>query len=282
MDLIVGNTYKRTDIHESYGGSRYSGISPLKDGSRVFIFSNHAGETHGYQDGWENSYYLYTGAGQTGDQDVESKKHNGHILNHAENGSQVSLFIGASSGFYTYAGDMSLVDYEYFETHDKNGKNRRAVRFVFERSGGKNDSVLATRAPAKPYRKPDTTSRKGLVTTRVGQGYYRQSILERFNSVCAVLGVGPVEILVASHIVPWRSATDEERLDVENGILLSPLLDALFDKHLISFDDYGRIIFSPKVSDEMRGCYGLSGHEQIKVTVGMLTYLERHRRELRH
>ena len=54
---------------------------------------------------------------------------------------------------------------------------------------------------------------------------------------CSIL-----KILIASHIVPWKEASDNERLDVENGILLSPTIDALFDKHLISFNDDGSII----------------------------------------
>ena len=100
MDLTIGKTYKRTDIHEAFGGSRYSGISPLKDGTKVLIFSNHVGESHGYQDGWEGQYYYYTGAGQVGDQDIESKKHNGHLLHHQENGAKVLLFEGTTSGYY--------------------------------------------------------------------------------------------------------------------------------------------------------------------------------------
>ena len=52
------------------------------------------------------------------------------------------------------------------------------------------------------------------------------------------------EILIASHIVPWKDCTDEERLDVDNGLLLSPNYDALFDKHLISFDEDGKLIGS--------------------------------------
>ncbi len=281
MDLAIGKTYKRTDIHQSFGGSRYSGISPLKDGTKIFIFSNHVGESHGYQDGWEGQYYSYTGAGQIGDQDIESRKHNGHLLHHQESGTKVLLFEGTTSGYYTYAAELLLVDYEYFDTHDRNDKNRRAVRFIFERVGEEAHRAVEQTVSRTPYKKPDTTSRKGLVTTRVGQGYYRQSILKRFDSVCAVLGVGPVEILVASHIVPWRDSNDKERLDVENGILLSPLLDALFDKHLISFSEDGRILFSTQVTPAMRLCYGLSGAEKIKVTSGMNPYLERHRRELR-
>lgn len=125
MDLAIGKTYKRTDIHQSFGGSRYSGISPLKDGTKIFIFSNHVGESHGYQDGWEGQYYSYTGAGQIGDQDIESRKHNGHLLHHQESGTKVLLFEGTTSGYYTYAAELLLVDYEYFDTHDRNDKNRR-------------------------------------------------------------------------------------------------------------------------------------------------------------
>ena len=281
MDLIIGNTYKRTDIHETDGGDRFCGIAALNCGTRVLIFSNNSGESHGYEDGWDGQYYFYTGSGQRGDQDIESKRHNGRLLHHHENGSKVLLFVGVSSAYYTYTADLSLVDYEYFDTHDKDGRNRRAIRFIFERLDNQNNEAPLVKASSRPHKKPDVTSRKGLITSRVGQGYYRQSILERFESVCAVLGVGPVEILVASHVVPWRDSNDEERLDVENGILLSPLLDALFDKHLISFDEDGRILFSTQITPAMRLCYGLSGAEKIKVTSGMNPYLERHRRELR-
>ena len=281
MELIIGSTYKRSDVHDVYGGNRQAGITPSKDGSRIFIFSNHYGETHGYQDGWEGQYYHFTGAGQSGDQDIESRRHNGHVLHHLENNAQVNLFTGLNSGYWEYVANLVLVDYAYFETHDKDNKNRLAVRFTFERQGDSSQSLETLSKPPRPYKKPDVTSRTGLVTTRVGQGYYRQSILQKFNSVCAVLGVGPMEILIASHIVPWRESNDDERLDVDNGVLLSPLLDALFDRHLISFDDDGKILLGSHLSEELKIRYGLTGKEKIKLTEGMRPYLERHRKELR-
>ena len=78
--------------------------------------------------------------------------------------------------------------------------------------------------------------RKWLVTSRIGQGYYRQQIIEKWNGKCAVSKTDILPILIASHIVPWSESNDDERLDVENGILLLPFYDALFDKYLISFD----------------------------------------------
>lgn len=59
----------------------------------------------------------------------------------------------------------------------------------------------------------------------------------------AVTGFNDSRILIASHPLPpapWADANDDERLDVNNGILLSPTYDALFDKYLITFDNSGQ------------------------------------------
>jgi hypothetical protein len=129
------------------------------------------------------------------------------------------------------------------------------------------------------YTKPTKTERKGLVTSRVGQGYFRNLLIERFDNKCAVTKSSIVSILVASHIVPWSESTEEERLDVDNGILLSPLYDALFDKHLISFTDNGSIIISSKISHEIKN---LNINTDVKITVedGMKPFLSRHRDRL--
>ena len=130
------------------------------------------------------------------------------------------------------------------------------------------------------YKKPNETERKGMITSRVGQGYYRQQIMEKWNGECPITGIDLKSILIASHIVPWKEATDEERLDVENGILLSPLYDSLFDRHLISFSDEGKIVISGKITEENRIRLGLSDTIKIKVTLGMIPYLTRHRDKL--
>ena len=131
------------------------------------------------------------------------------------------------------------------------------------------------------YNKPDKTSSEGLVTSRVGQGQYRRRILERWNYQCAVTGCKIVEILIASHIVPWRDSSDEERLDVDNGILLSPVVDALFDKNFISFEDDGKIILSKFIKKYELELIGIFGDEKITgLTPGNKRYLKRHRSKL--
>ena len=53
-----------------------------------------------------------------------------------------------------------------------------------------------------------------------------------------------MEHLIASHVRPWRDSNNDERLDGENGLLLTPTVDHLFDKGFISFEDSGQLIFS--------------------------------------
>jgi len=132
----------------------------------------------------------------------------------------------------------------------------------------------------KNYKKPNTTERKGLVTSRVGQGYYRQQIIEKWGGKCPITGIDVKSILISSHIVSWSESNDEERLDVENGILLSPLFDSLFDRHLISFQDTGEIIVSNILNEENVKKLGLSGDIKISVTEGMKKYLKIHRSKL--
>jgi hypothetical protein len=132
---------------------------------------------------------------------------------------------------------------------------------------------------ARKYRKPNETERKGLVTSRVGQGYYRQKIIERWEGKCPVSGMSIIPILIASHIVPWSQSNDEEKLDVNNGILLSPNVDALFDKCLISFKNDGSILISGKISIEDRVALGLNHTIKIPVSERMTPYLERHRKK---
>jgi predicted restriction endonuclease len=53
------------------------------------------------------------------------------------------------------------------------------------------------------------------------------------------------EHLRASHCKPWRDSTNSERLDGDNGLLLTPSIDHLFDRGFISFAADGRLLVSP-------------------------------------
>jgi hypothetical protein len=133
----------------------------------------------------------------------------------------------------------------------------------------------------RSYKKPNETERLGLVTSRVGQGYYRQQVREKWSDTCPLTGLDIPGLLISSHIKRWSESTDLERLDPENGILLSPNADALFDKHLISFSDEGTMIVSDGISDRDLDRLGLDNEKKIAVTNGMKPYLHQHRLQLK-
>lgn len=94
---------------------------------------------------------------------------------------------------------------------------------------------------------PRTTIEQ-LVQARLGQGKFRQDVIEVWSmgERCAVTGISIRDILTASHIVPW-SESESLRLEGTNGILLCAHLDRLFDRYLISFDAEGILIGSGRL-----------------------------------
>lgn len=97
------------------------------------------------------------------------------------------------------------------------------------------------------------TERQQVLKARRGQGQFRENVCA-IESACRLTGVSNQALLVASHIKPWRSCeTGNERLDGNNGLLLTPDADLLFDRGLISFRDDGRVLVSPRLDpDDLR------------------------------
>lgn len=88
-----------------------------------------------------------------------------------------------------------------------------------------------------------------IVKERVGQGYFRRALMDYWNGQCPLTGICDDALLRASHIVPWAECrSDKERLDVFNGLLLAAHWDAAFDRGLVSFDDQGRALVKPTLS----------------------------------
>jgi hypothetical protein len=93
----------------------------------------------------------------------------------------------------------------------------------------------------------DVTEREALVKARRGQGRFRENVA-RLEQACRITRVTNPTYLIASHIKPWRHATNDERLSGHNGLMLAPQADYLFDRGFISFVD-GKLLISP-VADE--------------------------------
>lgn len=124
------------------------------------------------------------------------------------------------------------------------------------------------------------TERQMLVKSRRGQGVFRQQ-LEGIERGCRVTGIANKRLLRASHTKPWaRCENSVERLDPENGFLLTPTIDHLFDRGWLTFEEVGRILLSPRfptVDSEKLGL--VSGQTVLfgAFSSGQEAYLRYHR-----
>lgn len=124
-----------------------------------------------------------------------------------------------------------------------------------------------------------TTEKETIVLARRGQGLFRQRVQE-IEFRCRVTGVDRPEHLRASHCKPWRDATNEERLSGDNGLLLTPSIDHLFDRGFIAFRDDGRLLVSPVAHRPSLARMGVPVDRDCDVGrfhPGQLPFLEFHR-----
>jgi len=123
------------------------------------------------------------------------------------------------------------------------------------------------------------TQKRQLVLARVGQGLFRQRLIAKWGR-CAVTACDCLEVLRASHIKPWRASDNSERLDVFNGLLLSPNVDALFDTGLITFDEQGAVQTSPRLSLSARHALGCSETLKVRLEPQHMKYISWHRKNI--
>lgn len=126
---------------------------------------------------------------------------------------------------------------------------------------------------------PRTTEAERLVIQRIGQDVFRASLMDYWQGCCPLTGITDPALLRASHIVPWAECdSDADRLDVHNGLLLSALWDAAFDRGLVTFDDEGLPQFSPSLSAAARA--ELRWHKPLPLTELHRARLMRHRMQV--
>jgi putative restriction endonuclease len=124
------------------------------------------------------------------------------------------------------------------------------------------------------------TTRKALIKARIGQGLFRRNVAS-IEHRCRVTGVTYPTHLLASHIKPWRESTNDERLSGENGLLLTPSIDHLFDRGFISFEDNSELIVSDVAHKESIRRMGVDTEHVVRVgrfSDGQKFFLEHHRR----
>lgn len=301
--LVVGHKYSKKDLSnildEPNLVNRVGGIYFQLDLFFVDLDKDQKNKNHQYNDYYDGEYFHW---------DSQEKQHldTPYIQKIINDELTPNLFVRVKSKInnetqpFIYCGRLK---YEQFENDTRNpvhlifrnidyddfNENEELIEIYFwkpekvERTSkskiSKKDQISEDRK--NNYKKPTKTERKGLVTSRVGQGWYRREIVRKWKGKCPISKVDIPSILISSHILPWSSSTDEQRLDVNNGILLSPVYDSLFDRNLISFEDNGEIIISSKVSLENRKKLNIDQSIKIPINKEMIPYLKEHRKELR-
>ena len=118
--------------------------------------------------------------------------------------------------------------------------------------------------------------RDAVVKVRVNQNAFRSILLRRYKK-CCLCGVSNSDLLIASHIKPWRNCIPEEKLDIDNGFLFCPNHDSLFDKGYISFSDDGKIMISSMISATDCIFTNVNPEMKIPLTEKNREYLSFHR-----
>lgn len=126
------------------------------------------------------------------------------------------------------------------------------------------------------------TEKQSIVLARRGQGLFRQRV-SSVERACRITKVSQPEYLRASHSKPWRDSNNEERLNGENGLLLTPDVDSLFDRGFLSFKDNGDVLVSPvadRVSMEKMGLTANLLGNVGSFSEGQKSFLQFHREKI--
>ena len=126
---------------------------------------------------------------------------------------------------------------------------------------------------------PRKTEAERLAVQRIGQNIFRDRLLTYWGSRCPLTGITDPALLRASHIIRWTDCPDDaERLNIHNGLLLSALWDAAFDKGLVTFDDEGRPQYAAELGEAARS--ELRWYQPVTLTDKHRERLVWHRAEL--
>lgn len=263
LPFRVGALYNRqAQIHALLGGQQQGGISTPKDKSIIIAFTGEAGVSHGYRDFWDDDeIFHYCGEGQSGD--MRYAGGNRAIEQHVSDGKKLILFQMMGKGRpYRYLGEfVRLSSYIQPNTPDTKGDLRDAIVFrlrpvgTSEGFGMFEEEIVIAQAEVNSG--VQETADRRLVEVRTKQRLFRERLIG-VEKGCRLTGIEDLRFLRASHIKPWASSQDDERVDGQNGLLLSPHADLLFDHGWISFENNGKLLVACNLPAEVEVGLGLS------------------------
>jgi hypothetical protein len=174
---------------------------------------------------------------------------------------------------------LSASDWKFLIAEQKRINNKVKLKGVTSTDQRKTSEDNEEKRISRDYaNKP--TQRKALINARSGQGRYRSELIKR-EKRCRITGIADKSFLVASHIKPWALSNDKEKLDSNNGLLLTPNLDRAFDRGLISFSSTGEILISKRLSVSVSKVLGINSTTYIgALNFAQQKYLKFHRENI--
>lgn len=275
----IGAVYdRRSQIHGRFGGQPQYGISTPREHPYIFLFTNRQGLRHGYHDQFDDDGdFHYYGEGRHGDMRMEGG--NEAIRDHLRNGKSLLVFLGLGGGLYRYLGEFRYVRHSIDPyARDTAGDVRNAI--VFQLRPLDEEPEQEEFVPLLP---PDSlvgaTQRDAIVAVRTKQALFRRRV-STVEKECRLTGVMDLRFLRASHIKPWAQSTDAERVSENNGLLLTPSADLLFDHGWVSFENSGKLIVAGELPARVKDRLGLDlepGRRCGGFTAEQATFLAYHR-----
>lgn len=186
----TGELYNRWELHDVFGGQRYSGIATPAEHPLLFIFTGDSSREYGYKDEFlPDGAFLYTGEGAEGDMRME--RGNKAIRNHQSNNEDLYLFEGTEwPWIVVYIGQFEYAGHQWDTLLDREGEQRNAIRFRLEPVGGteiqlteKSLPSLSDRELFEKAKESAPTNTKGITTVNSsssGRTYLRSEVVREF------------------------------------------------------------------------------------------------------
>lgn len=262
--LKIGHEYDRPTLANLWGYETYNAISRgvvTPKGRKVIILfvTREKQETlTQYVDHIEQDILFWEGEAKHGsDQRITSRQDNIHVFYRDRHHTP-----------FIYHGQAVLLAYKLFD--------KRPSKFTFHLVDQEVTVRDIVSEVEHSYGLGETT-KQAIIKSRRGQGIYRQGSLALWKT-CSVTGFSKSDILVASHIKPWKTSDNIERLDPNNSLLLVPSLDKMFDRGYIGFDVDGRIMISDAIDASNLERIGVRSDMRLRVVPSeSAKYLQYHR-----
>ncbi|MED4695188.1 HNH endonuclease [Peribacillus frigoritolerans] len=277
--LKVGQIINNNEIADIFKCSNQGGMRRAHATNTLVIISDH---TKLYDDHWEDDIFHYTGMGKKGDQSLTFAQ-NKTLAESNTNKVDVFLFEVKKSREYTFAGQMELSGSPYQGEQLDEDRQLRKV-WIFPLKVVK-QSLIVIEEIDTLIEKLDSnvdvldTEKESIIKARIGQSSFKSALLYE-EKKCKLCGVTDSRFLIASHIKPWSQSNNYERLDKNNGLLLCPNHDALFDKGYISFKEDGSILISTSLDQASKVFLNINETMNIELNPDQQKYISWHRENL--